>query len=272
MKNRSHIFLVLAATALLIEGGPFPRTLRAEEPKAAAETAPPKSTLPDLPTYVCRKTAAEIQIDGRLDEAVWRQTAAVQLMENSGTRGFLRPETKAKMLWNDQYLYIAFVAEDPDIQATLTRRDAYLWTEEVVEVFVGKPDHYVEIEVNPLNALFDGRIDIRGQTGRPRFDVDTIIKADYPIKHAVVVEGTVADPSDTDKRWVVEMAVPHVALEGIHSVPPKNGDQWSINLYRIEKSLENGAVKEAAGAWSPTAGWFHAPARFGKIVFRRSGP
>jgi hypothetical protein len=63
------------------------------------------------------------------------------------------------------------------------------------------------------------------------------------------------------------MAIPHSALEGIQPVPPKEGDTWRMNLYRIDRSHEGDAVKVSAGAWSPTAGWFHNPERFGKIVF-----
>ncbi len=234
---------------------------------ARAESSTQASAQGSLPTYVCRKATGEIRVDGRLEEADWNRSREIQLLDNSAKGSPMQPETTAKMLWDDEYLYISFIAEDGDIHATMKNRDEHLWTEEVVEVFVGKADMYIEIEVNPLNALFDGVIDIRGQTGRPQFDVEEIAKVNFDIKHETVVEGTMKNRKDQDQRWVVELAIPHTALKDIHSVPPKNGDVWRINLYRIDRSLEAGKVKGAAGAWSPTGGWFHNPERFGRIVF-----
>jgi len=236
---------------------------------ARAESATRASALPSVPTYVCQKLTGDIQIDGRLDEADWKQAEEVRLLDNSAKGAPMRPKTTAKMLWNDEHLFVAFIAEDFDIHATMKERDQYLWTEEVVEVFVGRTDIYVEIEVNPLNTLFDGRIDLSGQKGRPKFDVDAIAKVDFDIKHDTVVQGTVENRKDRDVQWVVELAISHAALKGIHPVPPKDGDVWRINLYRIDRSLEKGKMTASAGAWSPTGGWFHNPSRFGKIVFSR---
>ena len=51
-----------------------------------------------------------------------------------------------------------FHAEDTHAWATMTERDAPLYEEEVVEVFldpVGDLESYFEIEVNPLNTVLD---------------------------------------------------------------------------------------------------------------------
>lgn len=236
-------------------------------PESSGSESPEPPALSPVPTYTCRRATAPLSIDGNLNEPSYERATEIRLLDNSGNGSPMQPTTTAKLLWNDECLYVGFVAEDSDIHATMRGRDEHLWTEEVVEIFVGQSHFYLEIEVNPLNALFDGRIDIRGQTGRPNFDVDAIVKVNYDIKHSVAVEGTVENQGDKDKRWTVEMAIPHSALEGIQPVPPKEGDTWRMNLYRIDRSHEGDAVKVSAGAWSPTAGWFHNPERFGKIVF-----
>ncbi len=236
-------------------------------PESSGNETPEPPALSPVPTYTCRRAPGPIQIDGNLNEASWKRATEIRLLDNSGSGSPMRPATTAKLLWNDECLYVGFVAKDSDIRATMRGRDEHLWTEEVVEIFIGQSHFYLEIEVNPLNALFDGRIDIRGQTGRPKFDVDAIVKVNYDIKHSVAVQGTVENQEDKDSRWTVEMAIPHSALEGIQPVPPKEGDTWRMNLYRIDRSREGEKVNVSAGAWSPTAGWFHDPERFGKIVF-----
>lgn len=254
------IALFAAATA-------FAAFIENAAPESSGSESPEPPALSPVPTYTCGRATGPLSIDGNLNEASWKRATEIRLLDNSGNGSPMQPATAAKLLWDDKCLYLAFVAEDSDIHATMRGRDEHLWTEEVVEVFIGQTHFYLEIEVNPLNTLFDGRIDIRGQTGRPKFDVDAILKVNYDIKHSVAVEGTVENQGDKDKRWTVEMAIPHSALEGIQPVPPKEGDTWRMNLYRIDRSREGGAVKVCAGAWSPTAGWFHNPERFAKIVF-----
>jgi len=263
---KKHLFLWLAVVAG-VSFVTFAASVSAEQNKLPAKNAGKEGGLGRRPTYICRMLTAKISIDGKLDEGDWRRADEIQLSDNSG-KGKLRPKTTAKMLWDEQNLYIGFVAEDADIHATMKKRDDHLWTEEVVEVFVGAADIYLEIEVNPLNTLFDAVIDLRGQKGRPRFDVEAAAKADFQIEHQVVVEGTLDKRTDADERWVAEVAIPHAAMKGIQSVPPRDGDAWRINLYRIDRSVEGGKERTASGAWSPTGGWFHNPLRFGKIVFR----
>jgi hypothetical protein len=59
-------------------------------------------------------------------------------------------------------LFVRFDCRDPQARATFTARDAPLWQEDAVEVFlaagVADPETYIELEVNPLGALFDARV------------------------------------------------------------------------------------------------------------------
>ena len=89
--------------------------------------------------YVVKRASGPLVIDGMLDESSWRDA---ELTEN-----FLvytdssAPEyaTQAKMLWDDNYLYIAVIMTDRDVWAEMTSwgpDDRCLCTEEVAEVFI----------------------------------------------------------------------------------------------------------------------------------------
>jgi len=58
------------------------------------------------------------------------------------------------MLWDDENLYIWFMALDEDLRGTLKGKTAALWSEDVVEVFL-VPDFakgsYYELELAPSN-------------------------------------------------------------------------------------------------------------------------
>ena len=178
---------------------------------APASGEPPFSEAP-LPHYLLRQARGEITVDGRLDEFDW--AAASQI--NAFTRilndyGRITSPTRARMLWNDEGLYIAFACRDGNMWALFTEEDDPMWSEEVVEVFID-PDgdglDYLELEVNPLNAVVDLHIG--------RVHPDWVSDKDWDIlglETAVQVEGTVNDSTDVDRGWTVEISIPWAAFE-----------------------------------------------------------
>src|SRR6185503_9084678 len=65
---------------------------------------------PILPRgYLCRYTTAPIQVDGLLDEAAWTSTPwtgdFVNILGDAQPKPRFR--TRAKLLWDDDYLYVA---------------------------------------------------------------------------------------------------------------------------------------------------------------------
>jgi hypothetical protein len=147
----------------------------------------------------------------------------------------------------------------------LKQRDEPLYNEEVVEVFIdpsGDKDNYLELEVNPLGALWDGYILNRGQT-----ITGILAWNSFEIKWAVFVEGTVNNPADKDTGWSVELALPLKDIYNALHNPPRDGDLWRLNLYRIDRPEGAGDPGEGS-AWSPVSGrTFHDPDRFGEVIF-----
>src|SRR5262245_34620473 len=72
--------------------------------------------------YVCYRAVEPIVIDGKLDEKAWRDAAWTDSFVD--IEGDLKPlprfQTRAKMLWNDSYLYVAAHLDEPHIWGTLT--------------------------------------------------------------------------------------------------------------------------------------------------------
>jgi hypothetical protein len=218
-------------------------------------------------SYACQYTLAPITIDGKLDDAAWQSAAAAQLVRNQdGSQP--RFETTARLLWDDEYLYVGFACEDNQIYATMTERDAPLWDEEVVEIFVdANRDQigYVEIEVNPLNALVDLYVLNRPpHPMRPLFGWDS-----DGMQHAVSVDGDPRRQDTEDRAWSAEMAIPWQDFLTAPNLPPQAGDVWRINLYRIDQyQSQPGLGQQELYAWSPThCETFHVPQCFGEIVF-----
>ncbi len=221
------------------------------------------SSAPATRHYVIKRTPNPIFADGKLDEPAWQKCERIKFEEKN--EGTLEQATTAMMLWDDRFLYISFECDDSHIWSTLTQHDEALYNEEVVEVFIdadGDGDTYVEFEVNPLGALFDGYI--LNRSGRR----DLILAWNSKlIRRGVQVAGTLNDPSDSDTGWTVEYAIPLEDIVTGPNTPPKAGDKWRLNLYRIDLPRGKGGGSEAS-AWSPVSGrTFHDPDRFGEVRF-----
>ncbi len=145
-------------------------------------------------------------------------------------------------------LCVRFDGRDSGVVATYTERDAPLWREDVFEVFLAPEDpprRYFEIEVNPLGALFDARVE-SPELSRSSMRVDT--SWDCP--------GLEARVTRRPARWSALLRIPLASL--CEGPPPA---RWRANFYRIDR----GAADEFT-AWSPTfadPADFHVPVRFG---------
>ncbi len=214
-----------------------------------------------LPVYKTRKVSTPPVIDGDLSDEAWRQAEEVTLAGSfDGRRTSVR--TTARIVWDDAALYVAFDAEDPDIWGTLKNRDDPIYNEEVVEVFIdanGDGRTYNELQVSPHNVNFDAYFVAR------RSDLPTAMKWDSQMTSAVKVQGTLDDPSDRDGRWTVELRIPYGPLAELPNNPPRPGDRWRFNLYRLEHPNRRGVEGQS---FSPLfVGDFHHLPRFGWLVF-----
>jgi hypothetical protein len=175
-------------------------------------------------------------------------------------------ETKVKMLWDDEFLYIGAILEEPHIWATFTERESIIFHENDFEIFIdpnGDTHNYYEIEVNALNTIWDLLLTKPYRDGgKPltKWNVEGM-------KSAVSLQGTINDPSDIDEYWSVEFALPWSSLIefATENRRPKEGDQWRINFSRVQWQrdiVEGGYEKKInlqTGKSFPEYNWVWSP-------------
>lgn len=235
--------------------------------------APPKR-------YTCYRTDSPIVIDGRLDEPSWRSAPATDAFVD--IEGDVKPrptyETRARMLWDDEHLYIGAVLEEPHVWATLRERDSIVFNDNDFEVFIdpdGDSCNYYEIEINALNTIFDLLLVKTYRAGGPARHEWNLAG----LKTAVYIDGTLNDPRDVDRGWSVEMALPWSSLaeHANRPSPPRDGDVWRMNFSRVEwrHRIVDGRYEKVPGTrednwvWSPQGEIdMHLPDRWGFVEFR----
>ncbi len=237
--------------------------------------------VPDHPRgYVCSKSIARPTIDGSLDEPAWRETRFSEPFVDIEGDAKPRPEfdTKVKLLWDNDYLYIGARLVEPNVWGVLTEHDSVIFYDNDFEIFIdpdGDRQKYYEIEVNALATVWDLFLPRAYRDGGSAIDAWEV----PGLKVATRVDGTINRFDDQDEGWTVEIAIPWRALAepgGAAGSPPRNGDQMRINFSRVEwrtRTTANSLVKipgrrEENWVWSPQGAVdMHRPEMWGYVQF-----
>jgi len=207
-----------------------------------------------------------ITIDGVANDPGW--IGAVQSPDFATAEGSPDAFGKAtaRMVWDEQYLYVFATVTDVDIVSEYKNQDDPLWKADVIEIFVDADSNkrgYVELQVNPNNATFDSWFaTTRAQPGDEAWDSS--------MSTMVALRGTSA-VGDTDTGWDVEIAIPWAAVRGRDdamnvNTPPHVGDRWRMNMIRGD--LRSDGKSKSASSWNRItyADW-HALDRMLTVVF-----
>jgi hypothetical protein len=218
------------------------------------------------PSYDCKRTETPVEIDADLAKPAWQGVEEVPLVIVDTAEPPEQPTT-VRILYDDAHLYFAFHVVDRDIWSTFRRRDEMLSEQEVVEMFIdpfvlGKV--YYEFNISPHNVIFDAVILNKMVPPDGPRDIVGLKEWDCEgLQTAVRVEGELDSRRPVSSHWDVEAAVPLRELVPPRC-PPEPGDEWRLNLYRIDRA----EGKNEYQAWAPTGRVdYHLPWRFGTLRF-----
>ena len=242
----------------------------------------------DIAHYRCKKISSGITINGDLTKPQWANAEKSARFVDMVTGAPAMYDTRTAALWDEDNLYIAFWAEEPQVSAGQKERDAIVFLDNDLEVFIDGGDCYYELEVNAFNTVYEvffiwkdaytkgSRFDV------PQFDVfkekaltfggnydrtDTTFWwgthprglrwafLDYDmegLQTAVQIDGTINDPSHIDKGWTLEIAIPWKSMQWLangRSIPPNAGDVWRIFFGRFQKLMSSGQEIQPHPAW-----------------------
>ena len=217
----------------------------------AAWTGP---THKGLPTLLIPKPAAGPTLDGKLDDACWKAIEPLDFRLLDGTPAKPKQPTWAKLAATDSTLYVAFRCADAEMPRLISRqreRDANVWEDDSVEVFL-KPGpeptrDYHHLIVNPEGSFLD---DFAGDAAAWQASVK------------------IATARDAD-GWSVEVAIPFSELK-LPADKAALAGPWRLNLTRMRPPRGDAAAEETALAPTedPSS---HVPARFAYAFFQALG-
>ncbi len=259
-------------------------------PDLRAQTQSPFSGLENLFTpprsYVLYHAESPLKIDGILNEKAWTASSWSEYFIDIEGDKKPAPElkTRAKMLWDEKYLYIGAEMEEPHVWANKRPETEKVFRDNVFKIFID-PDNNMnddfEIQINPLNNMLflimnkpyrDGGVPI---TGWVPIDLQSAVK----------IKGTINNSADKDEGWIAEIAIPLASLN-FNPKDAKQNTAFRINFLRtgFDFTVQNGVYSKALASdgkplaphyanWSPQGLInMHYPERWGYTVFSGNSP
>ncbi len=226
------------------------------------------SSAQTLPRYDIYRAAGRIVVDGKLDEPAWRQAPATGEFHFNWWKEGEKEQTVAKILWDDENLYVSYYCHDKHIAAEVLERHGPVSLDDAVEIFVSpnpaKVSNYYGFEMNVIGTSL------------------TFLRADWyqgplqwepdGVRLRTSLHGLRAkQDSPDDDHWTLELAIPLSNFaKDAPRIPPAEGDQWRLNLNRA-----GGKTNAQYSTWSPVRTDrpnFHQPESFGHVRFVKRPP
>jgi alpha-galactosidase len=215
-----------------------------------------ESKFDELLTAYALLLKESVTVEGFPEQIWWERALAIRFERDwRGEKADPQRATEVRLLWNEQTLFLRFLARYrelhvfPDARADGWRDE--LWERDVAEAFL-QPDAsetraYKELEVSP-NGYW--------------IDLD-IAQGEKEAMRSGLLRRVVQDAAA--QTWIAELAVPMRSLTP--AFDPKRS--WRANFFRVEGKTE----PRFYSAWSPTmtpTPNFHVPEAFGHLIFREA--
>ncbi|MEO8702539.1 MAG: sugar-binding protein [Kofleriaceae bacterium] len=227
-----------------------------------------RAPAPKGTAYIPRAQGA-ITVDGIANDPGWAGAVQSELATAEGGSDPIGKAT-ARMVWDDEFLYVTVAITDTDIVSPYKQQDDPLWKGDCVELFIdadGNRRGYVELQANPLGITFDSWFaETRGaKPGDEAWDSHMVA--------AAKLRGSTDGGDSGDSGWDIELAIPWAAVKGRDDqmkvrLPPQIGDRWRLNVVRVDRKTNGKPNDVAASSWNRiTMADFHALDRMLVAVF-----
>jgi hypothetical protein len=198
--------------------------------------------------YGAPEAAEPPEIDGRLDDAAWANTAEATgfVMFNSPEPA--DPQTSFRVTYDQQAVYFGVTCHEPEMDRVesepLARDDHEVFKHETVEIFLDPDDshqRFYQLAINVAGSMWDGTNDDLGKDWNSQATCAT---------------------SRGESAWYVEIAIPWSSL----GIQPGRGHLFGFNVCRDR--YIGASQKRGAGwmTWAQIKATFHDTVRFGHLV------
>jgi len=223
------------------------------------------------PVYKVSKAREPITIDGKIDEPCWKN-AEVQSLNYFFRldKPVEKQNSKFRMLWDDENLYLFYECEDTSLTARETNFDGRTYIDDCAEFFVvPAPDSvymHFGFEINITEVRYDYIVLWKYYNNRTFFISG--YNPEYKVK--AIFNGTLNNDDDKDIGWTMEFAIPMSAFSSFNAVArAKPGVRWAFQVVRQDRNSVDDRFRSTSTLF-PIYVYsldVHQPHRFGLLEF-----
>ena len=217
------------------------------------------------PVYRVTKLTEAMPIDAHWDKPQWRGVSPIEITNYVGELPAFRPKTEAKMMYDDENVYIIFRVKDRYVHSVVQEYNGNVSGDACVEFFFSPdtkfPERYFNLEINAGGTPLMFYI-TQPWTAFTKLEAEDIKKIEIAHSLPKVVDPEIAEPI----TWTIEYRVPLSMLEQFSEVSrPEPGTVWKANFYKTASQSSNPHWV----AWSAVDRKnFHLPQFFGTLTFQ----
>jgi len=218
--------------------------------------------------YQVHKLTEPMKIDGNWNKPQWKKVQPLDIALYMGDKPKFMPRAQAKVIYDDNFLYVIFRVEEKYVKAVETHNNGKVWEDSCVEFFV-TPDGdiskgYFNFEINCIGTILNFH--------QTRLDVNSV-PVDQSLIAAMEITPSLPKGKPIDPEipglttWTMEYRVPYALLEKYHPViKPAPGVKWRANFYKCAEANSNPHWLTWSLVRNPTP-QFHLPEYFGILEF-----
>ena len=217
--------------------------------------------------YTVFRTTVPVEINADWNKPAWKDIPSINITNYMADIPDFKPVTQAKMLYDDENLYLIFHVEDKFVTCVTDKINGPVWEDGCVEFFfapdVDFPLHYYNLEINCIG------VPLMHHNTIPRAIFTTLKKKDIK---KVNIAHSIPRPFKKDINeninWTIEYSIPLSVLRKYSEVTqPEKGVVWKANFYKISEKGKNPHFI----TWAPVKKEkpdFHVPEDFGRLIFQ----
>jgi hypothetical protein len=217
--------------------------------------------------YNVHRLNQSMKIDGDWDKPQWQSIKVIEINNFMGDMPAFHPKAKAKMMYDDENLYLIFHVEDRYVRCITSTSNGPVYEDSCVEFFfspdVISPLKYFNLEINC------GGTPLMRYNTVPRKEYISMQDVDFKqieIAHSLprIVDPEISEPV----TWTIEYRLPLIMLEKYSKITkPEKGVSWRANFYKIAEKGSNVHFLTWSLVENPKPD-FHLPQFFGRIEFQ----
>ncbi len=222
-----------------------------------------------MKSTLIRKTKEAPEFTGNWDGPVWRRADTLSIASFHPAGSDHRPVTQARLLYDDQTLYVHFKVQDRFVRSLHTQPGDPVCQDSCVEFFFQPKSApgYFNMEGNCGGTFLCSYIEDcrRTSNGFARFrGIDDPWLDRITVYHSMpaVVEPELPGPVE----WKLEYGIPLSMIEAYAGPTGRiSGQTWQVNLFKCGDKTSH----PHWASWSPIGDElnFHQPARFAPVHF-----